>query len=74
VLLQIAELVKQSQLCSEKTRKYAREAELHLEHVKIELGRLDMLMDFDFLDPELKLIIENMKILRGMVNQAAEKE
>jgi hypothetical protein len=45
-----------------------------LEHVKIELGRLDMLMDFDFLDPELKLIIENMKILRSMVNQAAEKE
>jgi polyhydroxyalkanoate synthesis regulator phasin len=69
-VLHVAELVKQSEIYSEKARKYARDVELQAERIKIELGRLDMLLDFDFEDSETKKLVEKVKALRKMVNDA----
>jgi hypothetical protein len=69
-VLHVAELVKQSEISSEKARKYARDAELQAKSIKIELGRLDMLLDFDFEDPETKKLVEKVKALRKLVNEA----
>lgn len=62
----------QSEIDGESSRKHARNALLLAENVKLELARLDVLIDFDFVDEEIKSTVEKLRGLRVRMEEAAD--
>ena len=58
-------------MSTEKLRKYTRAAELHVERLRIELGRLDMLLEFEFEDETVQTLMEQVKNLRSIAVETA---